>query len=295
MAVLTDRPAAAPARRDERAARTLATRFLGYATLVFFGLVFLYPFVIQIGNALKTEPDAAANPLSPFPDPLTLAGFERIFAGTNFPLWLGNSLLVTVLVTVGRVFFDSLAGYALARLRFRGRGGLFAAVIAVMAVPGVVLLIPKFLVLNQLGLYNSYAGLVVPLLADAAGVFIMKQFFESIPISVEEAARIDGASIFRTFWSVVLPMAKPALITLTILSFQGSWNEFPHSLVSVQDPDLFTLPRGLADLVSGSLGKGTQYPLKLGAALLATIPVAIIFVVFQRYFVRDANDGSDKG
>ncbi|WP_410820792.1 carbohydrate ABC transporter permease [Micromonospora sp. 050-3] len=127
------------------------------------------------------------------------------------------------------------------------------------------------------------------------GVFIMKQFFESIPVSVEEAARIDGASIFRTFWSVVLPMAKPALITLTILSFQGSWNEFPHSLVSVQDPDLFTLPRGLADLVSGSLGKGTQYPLKLGAALLATIPVAIIFVVFQRYFVRDANDGSDKG
>ncbi|MBQ1014618.1 carbohydrate ABC transporter permease [Micromonospora sp. M51] len=295
MAVLTDRPAAVPARRQHRAARTLATRFLGYATLVFFGLVFLYPFVIQIGNALKTEPDAAANPLSPFPDPLTLAGFERIFAGTNFPLWLGNSLLVTVLVTLGRVFFDSLAGYALARLRFRGRSGLFAAVIAVMAVPGVVLLIPKFLVLNQLGIYNSYAGLVVPLLADAAGVFIMKQFFESIPVSVEEAARIDGASIFRTFWSVVLPMAKPALITLTILSFQGSWNEFPHSLVSVQDPDLFTLPRGLADLVSGSLGKGTQYPLKLGAALLATIPVAIIFVVFQRYFVRDANDGSDKG
>ncbi|RGC70074.1 L-arabinose transport system permease protein AraQ [Micromonospora sp. MW-13] len=298
MAVLTDRPApaAAPARpRRDRAPRALASRLAGYAVLVFFALVFLYPFVIQIGNSLKTEPDAAANPLSPVPDPLTLAGFERIFAGTNFPLWLGNSLLVTVLVTLGRVFFDSLAGYALARLRFRGRSGLFAAIIAVLAVPGVVLLIPKFLVLNQLGMYDSYAGLVVPLLADAAGVFIMKQFFESIPVSVEEAARIDGAGVFRTFWSVVLPMAKPALITLTILSFQGSWNEFPHSLVSVQDPGLFTLPRGLADLVSGSLGKGTQYPLKLGAALLATIPVAVLFVIFQRYFVRDANDGADKG
>ncbi|MFD0783888.1 carbohydrate ABC transporter permease [Micromonospora azadirachtae] len=296
MAVLTDRPpvAATPTRR-RRTGRSLASRILGYATLIFFGLVFLYPFVIQLGNSFKTEPDASANPLSPFPDPLSLAGFERIFAGTNFPLWLGNSLLVTVLVTAGRVFFDSLAGYALARLRFRGRGWLFATVVAVMAVPPVVLLIPKFLVLNQLGIYNSYAGLVVPLLADAAGVFIMKQFFESVPVSVEEAARIDGASVFRTFWSVVLPMAKPALITLTILSFQGSWNEFPHSLVAVQDPDLFTLPRGLADLVSGSLGKGSQYPLKLGAALLATIPVAIIFVVFQRYFVRDANDGSDKG
>jgi multiple sugar transport system permease protein len=297
MAVLTDRPPvpAAPARRGDRGARTLANRFLGYAVLIFFGLVFLYPFVIQLGNSFKTEPDAAANPLSPVPDPATFAGFERIFAGTNFPLWLGNSLLVTVLVTLGRVFFDSLAGYALARLRFTGRAGLFAAVIAVMAVPGVVLLIPKFLVLNQLGIYNSYAGLIVPLLADAAGVFIMKQFFESIPVSVEEAARIDGAGTFRTFWSVVLPMARPALITLTILSFQGSWNEFPHSLVAVQDPNLFTLPRGLADLVSGSLGKGTQYPLKLGAALLATIPVAVLFVIFQRYFVRGANEGADKG
>lgn len=297
MTVLTDRPPApaATARRAGRDPRALVNRFLGYAVLIFFGLVFLYPFVIQIGNSFKTEPDAAANPLSPVPDPLSLAGFERIFAGTSFPLWLGNSLLVTVLVTLGRVFFDSLAGYALARLRFRGRAGLFAAIVAVMAVPGVVLLIPKFLVLNQLGLYDSYAGLVVPLLADAAGVFIMKQFFESIPVSVEEAARIDGAGAFRTFWSVVLPMAKPALITLTILSFQGSWNEFPHSLVAVQDPSLFTLPRGLADLVSGSLGKGTQYPLKLGAALLATIPVAVLFVIFQRYFVRGANEGADKG
>ncbi|TCC00488.1 carbohydrate ABC transporter permease [Micromonospora zingiberis] len=293
MTTLADRPAT-PTRRGDRGPRTLATRFLGYAVLVFFSLVFLYPFVIQIGNSLKTEPDAATNPLSPIPDPLVLDGFVRIFTGTNFPLWLGNSVLVTVLATAGRVFFCSLAGYALARLRFRGRGGLFAAVIAVMAVPGVVLLIPKFLVLNQLGIYNSYTGLILPLLADAAGVFIMKQFFESIPVSVEEAARIDGAGIFRTYWSVVLPMAKPALITLTILSFQGSWNEFPHSLVSVQDPSLFTLPRGLADLVSGSLGKGTQYPLKLGAALLATIPVAIIFVVFQRHFVRDANEGADK-
>ncbi|MEV0327312.1 carbohydrate ABC transporter permease [Micromonospora echinospora] len=288
-------PAAAGRNRRPDGARALATTFFGYATLVFFGLVFLYPFVIQIANSFKTEPDAAANPLSPVPDPVALDGFARIFEGTAFPLWMGNSVLVTVLVTAGRVFFDSLAGYALARLRFRGRAGLFAAVVAVMAVPGVVLLIPKFLVLNQLGMYDSYAALVVPLLADAAGVFIMKQFFESIPVSVEEAARIDGAGPFRTFWSVVLPMAKPALITLTILSFQGSWNEFPHSLVAVQDPDLFTLPRGLADLVSGSLGAGTQYPLKLGAALLATIPVAIVFVIFQRYFVRDANDGADKG
>ena len=275
--------------------RTLASRFLGYAILVFFSLVFLYPFVIQIANSFKTEADASANPLSPVPHPFTTDAFVRMFGSTAFPTWLGNSVLVTVIVTLGRVLFGSMAGYALARLRFPGRPVLFALVIGMMAVPPVVLLIPKFLVLNQLGIYNSYPALIVPLLADATGIFIMKQFFESVPVSVEEAARIDGAGVFRTFWSVVLPTAKPALITLTILSFQGSWNEFPHTLVSVQDPSLFTLPRGLADLVSGSLGAGTQYPLKLGAALLATIPVAIIFVTFQRYFVRDANEGAERG
>lgn len=275
--------------------RTIAGTFAGYAVLVFFSLIFIYPFVVQVANSFKTEPEAAANPISPIPAEPTLDAYEKIFWATDLPTWLGNSVLVTVLVTLGRIFFDSLAGYALARLRFRGRGAVFATIIAVMAVPGVVLLIPKFLVLNQFGIYNSYTALIVPLLADAAGVFIMKQFFESIPPSVEEAARIDGAGTFRIFWSVVLPMARPALITLTILSFQGSWNELPHTLVAVQDPDLYTLPRGIADLVTGSLGVGTQYPLKLGAALLATIPVAIIFVIFQRYFVRGANEGVDKG
>jgi multiple sugar transport system permease protein len=275
--------------------RRLTSTFLGYAILVFFSLIFLYPFLIQLATAFKTQPDAAAHSLSLVPRPFDTASFTRIFDSTDFPRWLGNSVLVTVLVTAGRVFFDSLAGYALARLRFRGRAGLFATVVAVMAVPGVVLFIPKFLVLNQLGIYNSYTGLILPLIADATGVFIMKQFFESIPADVEEAARVDGASVFRTYWSVVLPMARPALITLTILAFQGSWNEFPHTVVAVQSPGLFTLPRGLAELVSGSLGKGTQYPLKLGAALLATIPVAVLFVVFQRYFVRGANEGATKG
>jgi multiple sugar transport system permease protein len=275
--------------------RGVVTTFVGYAILIFFGLVFLYPFVIQLANAFKTEPDATANPLSPIPDPVTTDSVARIFSGTDFPVWLGNSLLMAVVITIGRVFLDSLAGYALARLRFGGRRAIFAAVVALMAVPGVVLLIPKFLVLNQLGIYDSYTALILPILVDAAGVFIMKQFFESIPESVEEAARIDGASPFRTFWSVVLPMARPAVITLTILAAQNSWNEFPHTLVAVQDPSLFTLPRGLADLVSGSLGAGTQFPLKLGAALLATVPIAIVFVVFQRYFVRGATEGGEKG
>jgi multiple sugar transport system permease protein len=249
---------------------------------------------VQVTTSFKTNSDAVANPLSPTADPFTLGAFQRLF-DTDFPLWAANSVIVTLLVTAGRVFLCSLAGYALARIKFRGRGAVFTALLAVMAVPGVILLIPKFLVLNYLGIYNTYPALVLPLLVDAAGVFIMKQFFETIPESVEEAARIDGASTFRTFWSVVLPMARPALILLTILSFQGSWNELPHFLVASQDPDLFTLTKGVGTLTSGQLGSGQQYPISMAAALLMTIPVAIVFFIFQKYLVRGGTAGAEKG
>ncbi|WP_374208171.1 carbohydrate ABC transporter permease, partial [Microbacterium sp. Bi128] len=193
-----------------------------YVLLGVLALIYIYPFLVQVATSFKTDAAAAADPISLVPQPFTWAAYERLFLRSDFPVWFANSAVVTVFVTLGRVFFPSLAGYALARLQFRGRGVVFAALVAVMAVPAVVLLIPKFLVINQLGIYDSYAGMILPLLVDAAGVFIMKNFFESIPPSVEEQARIDGASTFRIFWSVVLPMARPALITIVILSFQGS-------------------------------------------------------------------------
>jgi multiple sugar transport system permease protein len=123
---------------------------------------------------------------------------------------------------------------------------------------------------------------VLPLLVDAAGVFIMKSFFESIPVSVEEQARIDGAGTLRIFWSIVLPMARPAVMTIFILSFQGSWNELSHFIIASSSPELFTLTKGVAQLASGSLGQGSQYPLKLAAAAVMTIPVAVAFFVFQK-------------
>jgi multiple sugar transport system permease protein len=262
-----------------------------YTLLIVLAVIYIYPFLVQLATSFKTDAQAASDPASLRPDPATTAAFEELFTRSDFPLWTFNSVFVTLFITAGRVFFDSLAGYALARLRFGGRGAVFAAVVAVMAVPSVVLLIPKFLVVNQLGIYNTYAGMILPLLADAAGIFIMKNFFESIPVSIEEAARIDGAGTFRIYWSVVLPMARPALITLVILSFQGSWNELTHFIVSRSDPDLNTLTTGVAALAAGSLGQGTQYPLKLGAALLMTIPVAVLFFVFQRYIMASAEGG----
>ncbi|MFE6664867.1 carbohydrate ABC transporter permease [Streptomyces sp. NPDC057697] len=278
----------------------LPWRLVGYAAVLGLGLLYLLPFVLQLVTGFKTDPDAAAHPLSLLPATPTTAAYQRLFGlsrtadGVPFLRWLGNSALIAVVVTAGRVMFDSMAGYALARLRFRGRSLLFGFVLAVMAVPGVALLIPKFLVLNTFGLFDTYTGMVLPLLVDAAGIFIMKQFFESVPREVEEAARVDGAGVFRIFWSVVLPMARPALITLTILSFQGSWNEFTHFLVSTQSGQYETLTTGLARFVSGGLGGGTQYPLKLAAALLSTLPVAALFFCFQRYFVSGANAGAVK-
>jgi len=286
--------AISPARDRRRLpSRLLTGQLFLYALLILLALAYIFPFLVQVATSFKTEADAAANPISLVPSPWSWAAYERLFVNSDFPRWFANSAIVTVAVTAGRVFFDSLAGYALARLRFRGRGVVFAAVVAVMAVPTVVLLIPKFLVINQLGIYDSYAGMILPLLVDAAGGFIMKNFFESIPASVEEQARIDGAGTFRIFWSVVLPMARPALITIVILSFQGSWNELSHFIVSTQSPELTTLTKGVASLASGQLSQGTQYPLKLAAAAIMTVPVAVMFFIFQRR-IMNTTEGAVK-
>jgi len=265
-----------------------------YVLLIVLATIYIFPFLVQVSTSFKTEPEAASDPLSLIPSTWTVAAYNTLFANSDFPLWFSNSFVVTIVVTLGRVFFNSLAGYALARLNFRGRSTVNALVIAVMAVPGVVLLIPKFLVINSIGIYDSFAGMIIPLLADAAGVFIMKNFFESIPVSVEEQARIDGAGTFRTFWSIVLPMATPALMTLVILSFQGSWNELNHFIVSTQSPNLTVLTKGVAQLASGQLSQGTQYPLKLAAAALMTVPVAIVFFIFQRR-IMNTTSGAVKG
>ncbi|WP_380172335.1 carbohydrate ABC transporter permease [Kineococcus sp. DHX-1] len=272
----------------------LVRRSLGYAVLTVLALVYVFPFLVQVANAFKTDGDATADPLDLLPLPGTTAAFTTLFTQLDFPRAAMNSAIVAVCVTVGRVFFDCLAGYALARLPFRGRSVVTASFIAVIAVPPVVLLIPKFLVLNQLAIYDSYTGMILPLVADAAGVFIMKNFFESVPRSVEEASYLDGAGTFRTFWSVVLPMSRPAVVTICILSFQASWNELSHFVVSRSSPDLNTLTTLVATLSNGgAFGQANQYPLKLAAAALMTLPVALLFFVFQRH-VMAASEGAVK-
>ena len=281
-------------RRRTRTVGARVTILATYAILIVLAFIYIYPFLISVSSSFKTDADATQNPLSLLPQTWSFAAYERLFTTVPLLQWTANSAFITIVVTLCRVFFDSLAGYALSRLKFRGQSVVFASLIAVMAVPGVVLLIPRFLILKQFGMYDSYAGMIVPLIIDAAGIFIMKQFFESIPVSVEEVARIDGAGIFRTYRSIVLPMAVPALITLFILSFQGSWNEFSHFIVSRQSPSLNTLTTGVASLTSGQLGSGNQYPLQLAAAVLMSIPVAIIFFIFQKR-IMSTSEGGEKG
>jgi multiple sugar transport system permease protein len=270
---------------------------LRYGLLIAFAVVFIYPFLLSLGTSFKSRPEVAAHSTSPWPRDFDLRAWTDVLLHSDFPLWTFNSILVTVTATLGRVFIDSLAGYALARLRFRGRGIVFAGIVSVLAVPPIVLTVPRFLVLKELSLLNSYTGMILPLAVDAMGIFLMRQFFVELPRELEEAARIDGASIYQAYWHVVLPLARPALLTLTILSFQGVWNEFLMPLIVVRaSPSHWTLPFGLSTLGRGGAGgQSFDYPVMMAGSILTIVPVAIVFVIFQRYFVRGVASSGVKG
>lgn len=274
-------------------------RFLAYGLLVGFALVFILPFILSAFTVFKTLPDINANPVRLFPDPQfgwSMEGIEGLNRGSiRIPRWTLNSTVVTISVVLGRVVLCSLAGYALARMQFLGRAAVFALVVGVLAVPGIVLAIPRFIVMKELGILNSYSGLILPVVFDAFGIFLMKQFFEQLPRELEEAAAIDGAGVSQIFVRVMLPIAAPGLIVLTILATQGVWNDFLHPLIATPaNPDLRTLPVGLAQL-RGGFGQAQPWNSILAGALITTIPIAIIFFSFQRYFVQGVASSGTKG
>lgn len=280
--------------RDQSTWRRGGKRVLGYGVLGLFAFIFITPFVLTVVNSFKTRPEAAQDPLSLVPDPFTLEAFRRL-AEADFVRWAFVTVVMTATVTLMRLILNSMAGYALARLDFPGRRWVFGLVVGVLMVPAIVLAIPRFIVMGQLGMLNTWAGLIIPLGMDAFGIFMMRQFFESIPVEMEEAARLDGATIFQTFRHVILPLATPGLIALTILSFQATWNEFLHVLIAAPGRnDLNNLPVGLA-LLRGAFGQSLDFPLLLGGSLLTIIPVAIVFFVFQRYFVQGVAASGVKG
>ena len=266
-------------RRRDRVARTVL-----YAVLLAGLAVVVAPFVWMVLSSFKPEGEIRRVPPTWWPETFTLDNYVRLFSQLDFPRYFVNSVLVAGLITVGNLVFCSAVGYALAKLRFPGRQVLFATVLGTLMVPGMVTFVPQFVLVSQLGLVNTYAGLVLPFLAGPFGVFLMRQYLLSIPDDLIEAARIDGAGELRIFWRVVLPLCGPALATLGILTFLSSWNSFLWPLVVATTEDKYTLPVALALFSVGQ--HRTSFGLLLAGAVVVVLPVIAVFLVLQRHFLR---------
>lgn len=269
-------------------------RWFSYVLLFLLALTFIYPFYLAIITSFRTLPAIAATPVVLWPDEWTLEAYQRM-ARLNVPRWLFNSAFVAIIVTLSNLLIASMAGYALARIPFPGRNALFIIILGSMMIPGIVLLIPRFIIYRLLGLIDTYWGLILPVLVLPISIFLMRQFFETIPTELEEAARIDGANRLQMFFRVILPLMRPALITLTIITFQGNWNEFLNPLIVISTrQELFTLPLGLAFL-RGGIGENLQWNAILAGSMVTTLPMALIFIFFQRYFIEGVSYSGIKG
>ncbi|MFS8521081.1 MAG: carbohydrate ABC transporter permease [Micromonosporaceae bacterium] len=266
-------------RRRDRIARTVL-----YAVLLAGLVVVVAPFAWMVLSSFKPEGEIRRVPPTWWPETFTLDNYVRLFSQLDFPRYFVNSVLVAGLITVGNLVFCSAVGYALAKLRFAGRRLLFATVLGTLMVPGMVTFVPQFVLVSQLGLVNTYAGLVLPFLAGPFGVFLMRQYLLSIPDDLIEAARVDGAGELRIFWRVVLPLCGPALATLGILTFLSSWNSFLWPLVVATTEDKYTLPVALALFSVGQ--HRTSFGLLLAGAVVVVLPVIAVFLVLQRHFLR---------
>lgn len=288
-------PAAAALPVGDRAA--IWRRRVAYAILIGYGLLMFVPFAWSVTTSFKTLPDSVR--LTIVPQPFTLQAWEFAFTNLTPPLprLFFNSAIIAVVVTITNLVFGSMAGYAFARLRFRGREVLFLVVLATLMIPDQLRLIPVYLLLNFLGLTKGvlqYAGVILILAVSGTSIFLLRQYFLSIPREIEEAARMDGAGFFRTFWQVMLPLAGPALAAVAILQFQGTWNGYFWPLIILQDQDQYTLPVGLSQFRLAG-GFATNWPPLMATVVMATIPILILYLFFQRYFVEGIAASGVKG
>lgn len=271
-----------PARRRRRLEGR--TRWWLYIVLGLGLVAMIMPFIWMILGAFKTDAEIRQYPTDFWPKEPTLDNFVTLFARLDFATFFFNSVVVAVFVTLGNIVFCSMVGYALAKLEFRGKKLLFALVLSTLMVPGVVTFVPLFVLTANLGLVNSYPGLILPFLITPLGVFLMRQFMLGLPDELIEAARIDGASEWRIFLRIIMPLCGPAIATLTILTFLASWNNFLWPLVVATTEDMYTLPVALALYSVGQ--NAARYGLMMAGAVVVVVPVLIVFVALQRYFVQ---------
>ena len=278
-------------------ARNPWPRRIAYLILIAYALLMFIPFIWSLVTSFKTLPDSVR--LTFIPDPFTLDGYNFVFneLEPSLPRLFFNSGLIAAVVTLTNVVLGSIAGYAFARLRFPGREAIFLVVLATLMIPDQLRLVPVYLILNAIGFTKGvlqYAGVMLVLAISASSIFLLRQYFLSIPRELEEAARIDGAGFFRTFRSVMLPLAGPALAAVAILQFQGTWNGYFWPYVLLQEPDQLTVPVALGYFrLAGGLA--TNWPPLMALVVLATVPVLILYLFFQRYFVEGIAASGVKG
>lgn len=254
-----------------------------YAALLLGAVVMLAPLIWMVLASLKSLPEILTYPPTLLPKSLRTANYETVLTQSNYPRYFVNSIIVAVVSVVSILFTSSLAGYAFAKFRFPGRDLLFILVLATLMIPFQVRVIPLYVLASDLGLLNSYAGLVLPSLVDAFGIFLMRQFIQSIPTDLMDAARADGASEPRIFVSIVLPLVKPALAALAIFTLIVSWESFLWPLLVASSTDLYTLPLGLSQFAGKFL---TRVDLQMAASTLTVLPLLVVFLVMQRRFIE---------
>ncbi|AFY90468.1 carbohydrate ABC transporter permease [Chroococcidiopsis thermalis] len=255
-----------------------------YAILIVYAIATFLPFAWALSASFKPLSEIIAGGLNLIPQNFTLENYQKIFLEEPlFGRWLFNSVVVASTVTIFNLLFNSMAGYALARIPFKGNQILFFCILAVLMVPAQVTLIPSFLILKSLGWLNSYQGLIVPNIVNATFIFMMRQFFVNFPKELEEAAALDGLGYLETFFQIVLPLARPALAAQTIFIFLGSWNNFLMPLMIVSTSEMFTLPLGL-NTFKGQYISYWNYI--MAASMVFTLPALLIYAFFNRYFIQ---------
>jgi arabinooligosaccharide transport system permease protein len=273
-----------------------ARAWLLYGVLIVGVLISLMPLVWTLVSSLKTSADIFEYPPSLIPDPLVTHGYSSLFDDFPFVRWVINSLGVAAVATVIGVFLCALGGYGFAKYEFRGKKFLFTLVLSSMMVPFVVLLIPLFVVVSRLNWVETYQALVVPWLAPAFGVFMMRQYIaQSVPNEMLDAGRIDGASEFTLFRRIVLPVIRPALAALAVWLFLNVYNAFLWPLVVMSDTDRLTLPLGLASILNTQGISNADYSVVMAGALLAAAPTIVLFIVLRKQFIEGLTLGSVKG
>ena len=260
------------------------------------GIFMALPLVWMLSASFKPTSEIYRFPPTLIPEQFTLANYERLFTDWPFANWYTNSLLVATITTIAVLFFSSLAGFGFAKYRFRGNRVLFLIVLASTMIPFQLILVPLFIVMSRLSWTNTYYALIIPFMAPAVSIFLMRQFITSIPSELMESARIDGASEFGLYWRIIVPLARPAFAALAILTFLGSWNSFLWPLSVLRQQTAMTLPVGMASILGG-VTAGSEAPIgaTMAGATLITIPVIIVFVAVQKHYIAGLTAASLKG